>query len=376
MPLEPPPEAFYGERQELITAVKEWASSHGYAATIKNSNNHKGFIYIACDCSGTKRTTPLLTPLAKRRRRGSRRDRCPFLVVGRRSAGIWGLTVRVGTHNHGPTRPDAHPTLRRLGPTQRELVSSLSDVGVRPRQLAAQLQQTRTTPTAIPLLPRDIYNVRHELALQQLAGRTPIQSLLANFAMDDFVSEHKLDTDNHVTHLFFASRQSLDLYHCYPEVLLLDCTYNTNKYGLPLLNVVGITGINSTFLVCCAFVKSEGEDDFHWVLQKLSSYVSLSPGVVVTDCDYALMNVLNHVFPTSALLLCRWHIRRSLLTHTKAHFSSCRTSERRRAGAAVLEDAGGVSAAAAENFMKDWDNIVFAVTVATYREKWRDLQRR
>jgi hypothetical protein len=194
--------------------------------------------------------------------------------------------------------------------------------------------------------------------------------------MDDFVSEHKLDTDNHVTHLFFASRQSLDLYHCYPEVLLLDCTYNTNKYGLPLLNVVGITGINSTFLVCCAFVKSEGEDDFHWVLQKLSSYVSLSPGVVVTDCDYALMNVLNHVFPTSALLLCRWHIRRSLLTHTKAHFSSCRTSERRRAGAAVLEDAGGVSAAAAENFMKDWDNIVFAVTVATYREKWRDLQRR
>ncbi len=236
MSLEPPPEAFYSDRQALIKAVKEWAGSHGYAATIKNSNNKKGFVYMACDCSGTKQNTHNLTPLTTRRLRGSRRDNCPFLIIGRRSAGIWGLSVRVGMHNHDATIPEAHPTLRRLGSAHQQLVASLTNVGVPPRQIAAELKQSSTAPTAIPI-PQDLYNMRHQITLQQLDGHTPIQLLLANFASDDFVSEHMLDADNRVTHLFFASRQSLDLYHRYPEVLLLDCTYKTNKYGLPLLKI-------------------------------------------------------------------------------------------------------------------------------------------
>ncbi len=138
-----------------------------------------------------------------------------------------------------------------------------------------------------------------------LDGRTPIQSLLIDFATDDFVLEYQLDTDNRVTHLVFASRQSLDLCHLYPEVLQLDCTYKTNKFGLPLFNIVEITSVKTSFLVCCVFTKSEGEDDFHWVLQTLASYISTSAEVVVTNCNYALMNALHQVCPTSAHLHCQ-----------------------------------------------------------------------
>jgi hypothetical protein len=61
-------------------------------------------------------------------------------------------------------------------------------------------------------MPRDVYNAQHQLTLQQLDSRTTIQSLLTQFATDNFVSKHMLDTDNRVTHLLFASRQSLELY--------------------------------------------------------------------------------------------------------------------------------------------------------------------
>jgi hypothetical protein len=88
MLLEPPPEGLYGERQALIIAVKEWAGNHGYAATIENSNNKKGFVYIACDCSGKKRYSHPVASLGKRRQRGSRHNNCSFLVVGRRSAAV------------------------------------------------------------------------------------------------------------------------------------------------------------------------------------------------------------------------------------------------------------------------------------------------
>ncbi len=107
---------------------------------------------------------------------------------------------------------------------------------------------------------------------------------------DDFVLEFKLDAENHVTQLFFASHQALHLYMRYPEVLILDCTYKSNRFGLPLLIMVGITGVILSFPVSCAFIQSEGKDDFHWVLECLLLHTTFSPSIVVTDCDFALMN--------------------------------------------------------------------------------------
>jgi hypothetical protein len=206
MPLEPPPPAIYENCQELVKAVKCWAGNHGYAATIKNSNKRKGFVYIACDCSGSRRNMHNLTPLTRQRERGSRRDNCPFLVIGRQNAGIWELTVRVGEHNHDATGPSSHPSLRRLDAGQRELVASLTNAGVRPQQIEAHLQQSRTIAEELPLKSRDIYNVQFQHMREALRGQTSIQALLSQFAADDFVQEYQLDANGHVTHLFFASQ--------------------------------------------------------------------------------------------------------------------------------------------------------------------------
>ncbi len=374
MALEPPPPAFYGDRHELIQAVKEWAGAHGYAATIRNSNERKGFVYIACDCSGRLKDCHRVTPATRHRVRGSRRDNCPFLVIGRRSAGLWGVVVRNAAHNHGPTSPSAHPSLRRLTTGQQELVNSLTKVGVRPSQIEAQLQETRATAEELPLLARDIYNIRHQQMRESLDGRTPIQALLLQFAADDFVWEYKLDTEGHVTHLFFASHRSLHLFLLYPEVLLLDCTYKTNRFGMPLLNMVGITGVKLSFLVGCAFIQSEGEEDFCWVLECLLSHISSPPGVVVTDCDFALLNALQRAFPSSHHILCRWHVRRSIQTRCKSHFSSRRASNRQ--GTCVLASQQPLDSLndSVKDFMSDWDDVVFSEDVATYRMKWRKLQ--
>jgi hypothetical protein len=63
-----------------------------------------------------------------------------------------------------------------------------------------------------------------------------MQFLFQQFYCNDFVWEKRTDAEGHVTHLFFASRQMLSLFSLLPEVLLLGCTYQTNRYGLPLLN--------------------------------------------------------------------------------------------------------------------------------------------
>jgi hypothetical protein len=179
---------------------------------------------------------------------------------------------------------------------------------------------------------RDIYNIRHRLMRESLDGQTPIQALLSQLVADDFVWDYQLDSDQHVTHPFFASRSSLHLFSLHPEVLLLDCTYQTNRCGLSLLNMVGVTGVKISFLVGCAFLQSETEQDFRWVLEMLAMHVVSFPGVVVTDCDFALMNALAHVFPQSFHVLCRWHVRRSVHARCKSFFLSRRVSSRQPTG--------------------------------------------
>ncbi len=108
----------------------------------------------------------------------------------------------------------------------------------------------------------------------------------------------------------------------------------------------------------------------------LASHLPSSPGVVVTDCDYALMNALEHVFPFSYHILCRWHVGRSVHTRCKSHFNSRRVSSRQARGASSSTLQTTASNRAVTDFVKDWQKVVLAELIETYRTKWRMLQSR
>ncbi len=73
--------------------------------------------------------------------------------------------------------------------------------------------------------------------------------------------------------MLLASRCSLHLFALYPEVLILDCTYKINRYGLPLFNMFGMTGVKLSFLVGCAFIRLESEENFQWALRDLAKRI-------------------------------------------------------------------------------------------------------
>jgi len=49
----------------------------------------------------------------------------------------------------------------------------------------------------------------------------------------------------------------------------MDNTYKTNKYKLPLLEIVGMTSTECTFAVAFAYMESEQKENFCWALEKL-----------------------------------------------------------------------------------------------------------
>ncbi|XP_028077050.1 uncharacterized protein LOC114279072 [Camellia sinensis] len=130
-----------------------------------------------------------------------------------------------------------------------------------------------------------------------------------------------------VTDLFWAHPVSLDLLRTFPCVLIMGYTYMTNRYRLPLFEIVGMTLTQMIFSVAFAYLQIERVDNYAWALQTLHDLMdnSILPEVIVIDKELALMNAIDNTFLNARHLLCRWHINQNVLTKCK---KMCETKQK------------------------------------------------
>ena len=81
----------------------------------------------------------------------------------------------------------------------------------------------------------DISSERKTIREKHLNGRSSIETLLDDLSTGEWVFSVKRDLDNRIHSLFFAHKKQVELLLANPNVLLMDCTHQTNKYKLPLL---------------------------------------------------------------------------------------------------------------------------------------------
>lgn len=78
---------------------------------------------------------------------------------------------------------------------------------------------------------------------------------------------------------------------------------------MPLLEIVGVTSTDYTFCIAIAYLVAESEENYIWALERLKSIMVdcgvEMPNVFVSDRELALVNAIEIVFPTSALMLCK-----------------------------------------------------------------------
>ena len=134
------------------------------------------------------------------------------------------------------------------------------------------------------------------------------------------------DGVHRLSHLFFSHTESLQLLALNPEVLIMDCTYKTNRFNMPLLNIIGITSLGTNFWVAFCFLRNEKEGDFRWVMrciQALFRQLGLrGPKIVLTDRALAVINALQDVFPDTKHLLCFWHVNKAVQAYCQLAFKT------------------------------------------------------
>jgi hypothetical protein len=327
----PPPEAKYDTFDEAEHAVLQWASQYGYGLRRGRSKlDKKGDtrkMWMQCDRarsaepSGTIRT--YLT---------TRGVNCGFffqIVRYPSKDNRWYIVTNNSTHCHDPSvHPSAHPCFRHRTSEVRALIRRQTELGIAPATILATVQELNTGAL---LSIRDIYNERLAYKVDQLRGMTPTEALvmILEDRLDEWEYTYTTDGDGRLTILFIANKQSIKLAHAYPDVVLMDATYKTNKYRMPLLHIMGVVPVSdklkysngSNFLIGFAFLSGETEDEYYTVLQMLKDYVfydaNNQPEVFCRDGETALGSALEAVYPEVPQLVCLWHVEKNVLKKAK-----------------------------------------------------------
>ena len=88
------------------------------------------------------------------------------------------------------------------------------------------------------------------------------------------------------------------------HVVVADCTYKTNRYGLPLLRILGVSGNNETFQIAACLVHGESEGDFRFHLGALREVMTengVNVRLFVVDRCQAFMNAIENVFEANPI---------------------------------------------------------------------------
>ena len=94
--------------------------------------------------------------------------------------------------------------------------------------------------TDIPFLPRDIYNAYAQFKRDQQHGLAVTDALIEHLKLKGIPYAIRPDENNRTNYLFIAHPESISLAHAYPDVVIADCTYQTNKFNMPLLHMIGM----------------------------------------------------------------------------------------------------------------------------------------
>src|SRR5579871_3941802 len=237
---------------------------------------------------------------------------CPFkLIIFKTNNDQWKLEVRDKHHNHPRSlNPSAHNVYRRRTQAQKDTTESMTHAGVRPIQIMAALQEDPDTLISAA----DIHGERKVIRENHLNGRSPIETLLDDLSTPEWVFAVKKDADNHVHNLFFAHHKQIELLLANPDILLMDCTYRTNKYKLPLLHILGCTNLQTFFSAGFCFLHNETQEDYYWAISNFLLKTGTSePRVFISNQEDALKLAAHALLPKVPQLFYVWYINKNVL---------------------------------------------------------------
>jgi len=137
----------------------------------------------------------------------------------------------------------------------------------KPRNILTDLKEkNKESDTLI----KQVYNARTRWRKGKRKDITKLQYLIKKLEKSRYVYYTRANSEETTLEdLFFAHPDSIDLLKTFPTILVMDFTYKTNTYRMPIFEIVGVTSTKLTYSVAFSFLTYERENNFIWTLEML-----------------------------------------------------------------------------------------------------------
>lgn len=229
----------FSSRETLEDWVRNVGRALGYVVVTKRTKTKNGYlskVVLMCDRGGVFRGNETST-----RNTGTRKIDCPFELHAcyYKSRNVWMLKVKNDQHNHEPAMfLEGHPYARRLTPKEVEMAAEMRRNNVPPWNILAALKSHNENNVSTI---KTIYNEGNKFRMDERAGRSQMQVVFQFLHSKGYIFEYRTnDTTNALEDILFVHPTSLVIWRAFPQVMMIDATYKTNKYEFVIssLNVV------------------------------------------------------------------------------------------------------------------------------------------
>ncbi len=126
-----------------------------------------------------------------------------------------------------------------------------------------------------------------------------------------------------MTAVLFIYPNSLVYLRAYPEILLLDCMYKTNKYNMLLFDMIGVDTTGQSFYIVFTFLNDEADEDYMQVFERLKILYEQCGGVflsvILIDRCLTIINTVLSIF-LSTMCFYVWYANETVFARYQPAF--------------------------------------------------------
>jgi len=152
-----------------------------------------------------------------------------------------------------------------------------------------------------------------------------LEKLLRKQYQDDpnmSISQLLDDEDRLKGVLWVTGEQRMAWVECGSDILIHDNTYNLDALGYKLGVFSGISKMGTTIPLGACFIIDEECRSYEWQMRSfLDAHDGISPSVVITDADPAVVSVVCEVFPDATHVWCLYHLLQNIFKNCKGSIS-------------------------------------------------------
>ena len=123
------------------------------------------------------------------------------------------------------------------------------------------------------------------------------QKLVELLTKDSAERKYFFKTENfengQLKNLCFMTSKMMTLANEFSDVIIIDTTHKTNRFNLPLLDIIIVDNLGRSCTCFIALLPDQTEESFVWALSCFKSRLKKSPNVILSDEEEALISSIN-----------------------------------------------------------------------------------